>query len=179
MPCVVPSTVGAEDFAKERLANWHQWRGPLATGAAPHGDPPVKWDEETNVKWKRRSRARACDADRVGDQVFVVTAIDTGRVADTADRPKRSRAFEKKTKAPKYLAPVCRPLLSTAGPARNAGVGSPPSRSRTRATTRPTAAPPARPRPTVRSLYVSFGSARPLRLLSGRESSGGKKTLAS
>ena len=37
---------------KETLDNWHQWRGPLATGASPHGDPPLKWDRQTNIKWK-------------------------------------------------------------------------------------------------------------------------------
>jgi len=33
-------------------ANWPQWRGPLGTGVAPSGNPPVKWDENTNIKWK-------------------------------------------------------------------------------------------------------------------------------
>ncbi|HZY89940.1 MAG TPA: hypothetical protein VFE78_34275, partial [Gemmataceae bacterium] len=35
-----------------RLDNWAAWRGPNCDGSAPHGDPPVKWDEKTNVKWK-------------------------------------------------------------------------------------------------------------------------------
>ena len=32
--------------------NWGQWRGPLATGVAPNGNPPTEWSETKNVKWK-------------------------------------------------------------------------------------------------------------------------------
>ena len=57
----------ADDFAKERLDNWHQWRGPLANGTAPHGNPPVKWDDKTNIKWKTAAaRTRQLDAHRLG-----------------------------------------------------------------------------------------------------------------
>ena len=31
---------------------WPQWRGPLATGVAPHARPPVEWSETKNVRWK-------------------------------------------------------------------------------------------------------------------------------
>src|SRR5512142_1866274 len=33
-------------------ANWPQWRGPLATGAAPSADPPLTWSETEHLKWK-------------------------------------------------------------------------------------------------------------------------------
>ncbi|HEX6984448.1 MAG TPA: hypothetical protein VF170_03690, partial [Planctomycetaceae bacterium] len=36
----------------ESLRYWPRWRGPLATGVAPHGNPPVTWGEQENVKWK-------------------------------------------------------------------------------------------------------------------------------
>ena len=32
--------------------NWPQWRGPLATGAALSGNPPIEWSEQKNVRWK-------------------------------------------------------------------------------------------------------------------------------
>ena len=32
--------------------NWHHWRGPLATGAAVNANPPTKWSESENVRWK-------------------------------------------------------------------------------------------------------------------------------
>ena len=31
---------------------WPQWRGPLGTGIAPHANPPVKWSEAENIRWK-------------------------------------------------------------------------------------------------------------------------------
>ena len=37
-----------QDFEK----NWPQWRGPYANGVAPYANPPVKWDENNNIKWK-------------------------------------------------------------------------------------------------------------------------------
>lgn len=32
--------------------NWHHWRGPLATGAAVNANPPAKWSESENIRWK-------------------------------------------------------------------------------------------------------------------------------
>ena len=32
--------------------DWMQWRGPLMTGEAPDGDPPISWSEKENVEWK-------------------------------------------------------------------------------------------------------------------------------
>ena len=71
----------AGDPAAERLDNWPHWRGPEATGMAPHGDPPVKWDTQTNVKWKTPIPGKGSATPIVWkDQVFVVTALDTGRL---------------------------------------------------------------------------------------------------
>lgn len=58
---------------------WPQWRGPLATGAAPHADPPVEWSEERNVAWKREIPGKGSSTPVVwGDRIFVLTAIPTG-----------------------------------------------------------------------------------------------------
>ena len=32
--------------------NWHHWRGPHATGAAVNANPPTKWSETENIRWK-------------------------------------------------------------------------------------------------------------------------------
>lgn len=83
------------------LDNWPQWRGPLATGAAPRGNPPVKWNAKTNVKWKVALPGRGASTPIVwGDQVFVLTAVDTGREAAPADIPKPNPRFTKRTKPP-------------------------------------------------------------------------------
>ena len=47
--CVVTGAVASDDNYDH---NWPQWRGPLATGEAPYGDPPLQWDENTNIRWK-------------------------------------------------------------------------------------------------------------------------------
>jgi hypothetical protein len=44
----------ADGRGSNALANWPQWRGPLATGAALHGNPPLVWNEAdgTGIRWK-------------------------------------------------------------------------------------------------------------------------------
>src|SRR5438132_14111186 len=95
---LVTASVWADDLAKEQLHNWHQWRGPLANGVAPHGDPPVHWDSQTNVKWQVAVPGRGSSTPIVWqDQVFVLTAIPTDRAADANALPKPDRPSEKKT----------------------------------------------------------------------------------
>ncbi len=31
---------------------WPQWRGPLGTGVSPEAEPPIKWSESKNIRWK-------------------------------------------------------------------------------------------------------------------------------
>lgn len=83
--------------------NWPQWRGPNANGsAAPTADPPVNWDEKTNIKWKASLAGKGSATPIVwGDQVFVLTAVDTGRVANPKDLPKIDPALAVKTTPPK------------------------------------------------------------------------------
>src|SRR5262245_39978655 len=73
--CCLAAPVRAGEFPKGALDNWHQWRGPLATGMAPKGDPPLKWDEKTNVRWKVAIPGKGSSTPIVwGDRVFVLTA---------------------------------------------------------------------------------------------------------
>ncbi len=68
----------AADDARD--LNWPQWRGPLANGVAPHGNPPVEWSETRNVQWKVALPGRGTASPIVWEnQVFVLTAIPTGR----------------------------------------------------------------------------------------------------
>jgi outer membrane protein assembly factor BamB len=91
----------AGDVPAEWLDNWPQWRGPLANGTAPKGDPPVRWDEQTHVKWKTPIPGKGSSTPIVwGDRVFVLTALDTARPAAPEDLPKADGRFEKKTNAP-------------------------------------------------------------------------------
>ena len=71
------------------LDGWWNWRGPLATGEAPRGKPPLRWDEKTNIAWKTALPGRGSSTPIVvGDRVFVLAAEDTGRKADAKDLPK-------------------------------------------------------------------------------------------
>jgi outer membrane protein assembly factor BamB len=93
--------LASSGLSAEPLDNWHHWRGPLANGTAPKADPPLKWDAKTNIKWKAALPGRGSSTPIVwGDQVFVVTAIDTGKEADPNQLPKEDPRFEKKTVAP-------------------------------------------------------------------------------
>ena len=78
----------ADDFAKLRLNNWHQWRGPMATGVAPTGDPPLEWDQSRNMKWKVEIPGQGKSTPIVwGQRIFVTTAVNTGKVIDGATKP--------------------------------------------------------------------------------------------
>ena len=97
--CVISGTATAADPAP--LDSWPAWRGPLANGTSPNGDPPLTWDSRTHIRWKAELPGRGSATPIVwGDQVFVVTAIKTERAVIEADLPKTDPKFEKKTNAP-------------------------------------------------------------------------------
>lgn len=69
-----PARAAADDY-------WPQWRGPLSTGAAPHADPPLTWNEDdgTGIRWKTPIPGRGLSTPIVwGDRVFLTTAIPFG-----------------------------------------------------------------------------------------------------
>lgn len=64
--------------------NWPQWRGPLGNGIAPLADPPLEWSETKNVKWKIKVPGKGTATPIVwGDKVFLLTAIVTGKKAES------------------------------------------------------------------------------------------------
>ncbi|MCZ6681347.1 MAG: PQQ-binding-like beta-propeller repeat protein [Candidatus Poribacteria bacterium] len=59
---------------------WPQWRGPHATGVAPHSDPAVEWAEDNNVRWKLEIPGQGHASPIVWHEtVFVTTAIETDK----------------------------------------------------------------------------------------------------
>lgn len=73
--------------------NWHQWRGPLATGVSHTADPPVTWSESENIKWKVAIDGQGTSTPIIWeDKVFVLTAIQTDKkdtsIPDPQDQPK-------------------------------------------------------------------------------------------
>ncbi len=78
---------GAPGIEAERLDNWHQWRGPMANGVAPRGDPPIRWDASTNIRWKVSLPGLGSSSPIVwNDHVFLLAAIETDREASPSQR---------------------------------------------------------------------------------------------
>lgn len=78
--CALAQPALAGDFEQEKPSNWHQWRGPLATGVAPHANPPLEWGPEKNVKWKAEVPGQGESTPIVwGDRIFITTAVETDR----------------------------------------------------------------------------------------------------
>ncbi len=92
--CISVSHLRANDLSSEIDTNWHQWRGPFATGTAPAADPPIHWDESANVKWKAEIPGEGSSTPIIwGNQIFVLTAVQTDRIDDSvppaSEQPER------------------------------------------------------------------------------------------
>ncbi|MFC1541056.1 PQQ-binding-like beta-propeller repeat protein [Candidatus Latescibacterota bacterium] len=51
---LLSTSLFAQQNNSEYIKNWPLWRGPMGTGSAPSGNPPVEWSETENIKWKTR-----------------------------------------------------------------------------------------------------------------------------
>ena len=75
-PLFVLTFTCAARFAHAADENWPQWRGPLNPGVAPSADPPTKWGENQNVKWKVKLPGKGSSTPIVWDKyVFIHTAM--------------------------------------------------------------------------------------------------------
>ena len=105
-------------------SNWPQWRGPLMTGASPTADPPSTWSETRNIKWKVKIPGRGLATPLIwGDQVFVQTAIPTGK-KDSPDA-KSDAKTEAKSDAKPDAPPVAKDDAPKAEPPRDRPFGPP------------------------------------------------------
>ncbi|MGH9346352.1 MAG: PQQ-binding-like beta-propeller repeat protein [Vicinamibacterales bacterium] len=87
---VLAVALPAADEAADR--NWPQWRGPHATGVAPHATPPIEWSETKNVRWKVEIPGRGSSTPVIwGDRLFLTTAIPAGASAASAHEPRGGR----------------------------------------------------------------------------------------
>ncbi len=74
--------------ADEREKYWPQWRGPYATGVSRQANPPVKWSETKNIKWKIEIPGRGSSSPVVwGDRIYLQTAVPVGVSGDGSHRP--------------------------------------------------------------------------------------------
>lgn len=73
---------------KNGAGEWRQWRGPAATGVSASATPPVSWSEEENVRWKVAVPGYGSGSPIVlGEKVFLLTAVNTGKVDPSLPRP--------------------------------------------------------------------------------------------
>ena len=74
---------------------WPQWRGPMGTGAGPNADPPIRWSEESNLRWKVAIPGSGHASPVVwDDRVYLLSAVPGGEGAGPsgADRPRMTAA---------------------------------------------------------------------------------------
>ena len=94
----------AAEFDVEKQSNWHQWRGPDATGFSPTANPPTKWDANTNITWKAALPGKGSATPIVwGNRVYVLTAIKTDRMAKPEELPQPDPRFKILTEPPKHF----------------------------------------------------------------------------
>ena len=68
---------------------WGQWRGPLANGVSPDGNPPLEWSETTNIRWKVEVPGRGSGSPVVwGDRLYLLTAVPKGVTGAAARAPR-------------------------------------------------------------------------------------------
>ena len=80
------ASASAQSDAPVNDVGWPQWRGPLATGVAPAADPPARWSETENVRWKIEIPGHGQASPIVwGDRVFVLAAVPAGPGDDSGN----------------------------------------------------------------------------------------------
>lgn len=78
----------ASTHAQSVQDNWHQWRGPEANGVSRTAKPPLKWSEDKNIQWKAEIPGQGSSTPIIwGDKVFLLTAINTGKVDPSLPKP--------------------------------------------------------------------------------------------
>jgi outer membrane protein assembly factor BamB len=79
---ILPGYLLGQQYLPGYETNWAQWRGPYETGVAPAGNPPVKWSETTNIKWKSEIPGIGHATPIIwGDQIILSTAVQTDQKA--------------------------------------------------------------------------------------------------
>ena len=70
---IIPLSVAAQE-------NWPQFRGPSGNGHADVAGLPLKWNENTNVKWKSAIHGKGWSSPVIwGKQIWLTTAKENGK----------------------------------------------------------------------------------------------------
>ncbi len=105
--CVTTIFLWGMDARSDLERYWHQWRGPEASGVAPHGDPPIEWNENKNIRWKTEIPGQGHATPIVWDDtIFVTSAIQTDKQVEqqaegeSTEMPRRRRGGRGRSAAP-------------------------------------------------------------------------------
>jgi outer membrane protein assembly factor BamB len=65
---------------------WPTWRGPNNMGISPKGNPPIKWSESENIKWKVKLTGDGSNSSPIiwEDKILFQTAVKTDKEADSS-----------------------------------------------------------------------------------------------
>lgn len=76
LPCAGQDPHAIDDQLEVAASDWPWWRGPHRTGVAnADQDPPIRWDESTNVLWKVKVDGKGHGSPIVfGDRIYLNTA---------------------------------------------------------------------------------------------------------
>lgn len=84
--------LGHQEKPARSLAYWPAWRGPMGTGVAPLADPPTRFSQQENLRWKTPIPGRGFSSPVVwGDHVFVTTATPAEELSVRDRGPRRGR----------------------------------------------------------------------------------------
>ncbi|MEO6567533.1 MAG: PQQ-binding-like beta-propeller repeat protein [Opitutaceae bacterium] len=77
---------------------WPMWRGPSGAGIAPGAQPPLKWSDQQNIKWKVKIPGLGFSTPIIwNDRIFVLTAIEIEngtRARSNSNNPTPTNPFE-------------------------------------------------------------------------------------
>ncbi len=84
--------------------NWPSWRGVDMMGVSAGGNPPVKWSESENIKWKVKLQGDDSDSSPViwADKIFFMAAIETDKKSGEAVAQEGGRRRGPRLKKPAH-----------------------------------------------------------------------------
>jgi outer membrane protein assembly factor BamB len=97
---------GAIRAASPAEPAWPSWRGPLHTGVAPAADPPLRWSEKENVRFKVAVPGSGLASPIVwGDAIYLMSAVPVDEAAQ-AKSVGEAEAKQAQQQFPPSVAPV-------------------------------------------------------------------------
>ncbi|MCH8292002.1 PQQ-binding-like beta-propeller repeat protein [Candidatus Poribacteria bacterium] len=88
--CMISTCVWGAESVEEKY--WPTWRGPVTTGVAPLGNPPINWSEDQNIRWKIEIPGKGLASPIVWrNTVFVLTAIETDKQVEPQEKSEPQR----------------------------------------------------------------------------------------